>query len=730
MPIFTKKKEGRNLEKTKGHGFIRKNKAGKVVCGIALGTALVLGANVASADEVKSDNTPTIEVKTPTTEKQEEIPTSVQNATQEQVVEAVDKAQDTLKSHVETAKEAGVIVKEGETKEVTINNEDASQKGSEILADLNKQDKAVQEATEKQKANQKAYEDTSKEHKEAVEKGQGSLSNSAKELDKVVAEAKKSGVTVKETSTTTSPKYKEVKGLEGEELRKANAENLGLYNKAVTEGVAEQDKSKADLRRAVDTYNADKKAYNDTKSSRDLAVSKGQAELQKSTKAVDEQVALAKKHSLEVKENTVNNTPKFKDIKGLKGDALRNAVAENVKLYNEAVTNSTTNMDRVASETKKKIDAYTTAEANYKKGLATNTGLKWQNGVTLSGSNGAVKQTGNEDVFDDGDHTLRLAGTYATQSLALNQNTDANFDNIFKINGSGTIHVKNTTNGDVDITFSEINSPYSTGTYVAVWGDNNGGIAWSVFSLYSGSASSSGGGEAGSGGSGAGIYGRILNYVYSYKATVKTSNGVSVVTFNDIDNKQAVAMTGLDGAKVETGKNIQASGNTYSAGAGDVSQGSSGILDSNGVRWTFDQAKKQNFAFVHTVEGNNTSIVGGIFGSASQVAKAPTKPLLSVTKETVNVPDAPTGPSTPTASVKKVNVTVPDAPEAPKPVEVEVQYYKLSTTPEAPKPETPKPQEPKKVLPQTGETASMALMLAGASVGLLGLGLAKRKEQQ
>ena len=136
---------------------------------------------------------------------------------------------------------------------------------------------------------------------------------------------------------------------------------------------------------------------------------------------------------------------------------------------------------------------------------------------------------------------------------------------------------------------------------------------------------------------------------------------------------------------------------------------------------------------MHTVEGNNTSIVGGIFGSASQVAKAPTKPLLSVTKETVNVPDAPTEPNAPTASVKKVNVTVPEAPEAPKPVEVEVQYYKLSTTPEKPvepKPQTPKPQEPKNVLPQTGETASVALMLGGLSVGLLGLGLAKRKEQQ
>lgn len=131
---------------------------------------------------------------------------------------------------------------------------------------------------------------------------------------------------------------------------------------------------------------------------------------------------------------------------------------------------------------------------------------------------------------------------------------------------------------------------------------------------------------------------------------------------------------------------------------------------------------------MHTVEGNNTSIVGGIFGSASQVAINPPKPLLSVTKETVNVLDAPTEPNTLKVLVKMVNVTVPEAPEAPKPVEVEVQYYKLSTTPE--KPVEPKPQEPKKVLPHAGETASMALMLGGISVGLLGLGFAKRKEQQ
>lgn len=702
----------------------------KVALVTAVGIATLVGANVASADEVQTDNVLKTEVSTQPTKIETGISTSVsEGATQEQVAQGIDKAQDTLKSNVKTAKEVGVVVKEGETKEVTINNDNAHQKGEEILTDLAKQEKTLKEATEKQVTNQKAYENSTKEYKETVSKGQDKLQKSAKEVDEVVNEAKKSGVTVKESSTTTSPKYKEVKGLEGEELRKANAENLGLYNKAVTEGVAEQDKSKADLKRAVDTYNADKKAYNDTKSERDLAVSKGQAEIQKSTKSVDEQVALAKKNSLAIVENTTNRKPQYKDVSNLKGDALRKAIKENIKLYNEAVKSATANMDQSSSEANKKINDYLTADAKYKKGIATNTGLKWQNGVTLSGSNGAEKMTGNENVIDEGDHTLRLAGTYATQSLALNQNTDANFDNIFKINGKGTIHVKNTTNGDVDITFSEINSPYNTGTYVAVWGDNNGGIAWSVFALYNGSASSSGGGEAGGNGSGAGIAGRILNYVYSYKAEVATRNGVTVVTFNDIDNTQTVVVVGLDGSKVETGKNITAKGNSYSAGAGDVSQGSSGILDSNGVRWTFEEAKKQNFSFVHSVVGNNTSIVGGIFGSASQIAQAPQKPLLSVKKETVEMPEAPKDVASPSYTVKKVNVDVPQQPEAPKPVETEVHYYKVTTTPE--QPEAPKPQTPQgKVLPHTGTKASTALMLAGLSLVGIGMSVALRKKEE
>lgn len=702
----------------------------KVALVTAVGIATLVGANVVSADEVQADNTLKTEVSTQPTKIETGISTSVsEGATQEQVAQEVDKAQDTLKSNVKTAKEVGVVVKEGETKEVTINNDNAHQKGSEILTDLAEQEKTLKKATEKQITNQKAYENSTKDYKETVSKGQDKLQKSAKGVDEVVNEAKKIGINVKEVSSTTSPKYEALQGLEGEELLKANADNLSLYDKAVEEGVKVQDQSKTELKQVIDTYNADKKAYSDSKAERDLAVSKGQAEIQKSTKSVDEQVALAKKNSLAIAENTTNRKPQYKDVSNLKGDALRKAIKENIKLYNEAVKSATANMDQSSSEANKKINEFLTADAKYKKGIATNTGLKWQNDVTLSGSNGAEKMTGNENVIDEGDHTLRLAGTYATQSLALNQNTDANFDNIFKINGKGTIHVKNTTNGDVDITFSEINSPYNTGTYVAVWGDNNGGIAWSVFALYNGSASSSGGGEAGSNGSGAGLAGRILNYVYSYKAEVATTNGVSVVTFNDIDNTQTVVVTGLDGSKVETGKNITAKGNSYSAGAGDVSQGSSGILDSNGVRWTFEEAKKQNFSFVHSVVGNNTSIVGGIFGSASQIAQAPQKPLLSVKKETVEMPETPKDVVSPSYTIKKVNVDVPQQPETPKPVETEVHYYKVTTTPE--QPEAPKPQTPQgKILPHTGTKASTALILAGLSLAGIGISVVSRKKEE
>lgn len=492
------------------------------------------------------------------------VPTSVPTGTTQPTAEkTINGAQDTVKGDVTSSTDAGVVVKEDATQDVTLNESNVVSETNKVLTDLNKQDQAVKDATATQEANTKAY-------------------------------------TVSKTA-------------------------------------------------------------------RDTAVSQGQSDLSQSTTTVKNQIAIAEKNKIDVATSTTNLTPHYISTAGLTGQALTDAMTKNIALYNKAIKDGIAMMDASSAQMKKQITDYLNAMAKYQAGVSTNTGLQWQKGVMLEAGDGATKQTGTENVVDFGDGTIKTAGIYATQGQNLDQNTDANFDNIFKINGTGSIWVRNTTNGDVKLTFSEINSPYNTGTYVDIWGDDKGGIAWSVFALYNGGANG-GVGEDGSP-NGSGIAGRILNYVYSYKATAETTKGVSVVTFNDIDNKQTVKMSGLDGAKVTKGKNITQTGNDFVAGAGDVSQGSVGNLGSNGVKWNFSSAEKRNFTFVHSTDGKNTSIVGGIFGSAS---------------------DVPAKPVAPKLTAKLAVLTVPVAPEAPKPVEVTVHYYNIKTTPvDTPKPKTP-----------------------------------------
>lgn len=705
-------------------------------------TAIVMGAvGSVSADEVTTPVTqPATEVVAPTPEATlaekpaitSDIRTAVPaNTTQEQAVTAVDEAQATLKDNVKTAIETGVVVNEGETQEVVINDANASEKTSEVLTDLNEQDKKVKEATAKQADNLKAYEETTTAHKEAVTEGQANLATSTSEVDKLLEQAKKAGLLVTETTTDMTPEYADTKGLTGDDLRQAMADNLTLYKEAINAGIAIQGKSVEDLKRALALYSNNQKAYTESKTARDLAVSEGQATLQKSTAALNEQIDIVKKNDLTVNESTTNNTPAYKDTKGLTGEALKVAMAENIKLYNDAVKASAGLMDQSTAQMKKQIDTYILALADYKKDIGTNTGLKWQNGVTVSAGAGAQKMTGAEKVVNFADGTLKSAAMYATQSNALNQNTDANFNNIFKINGSGTIYVKNTTNGDVTLTFSEINSPGNTGTYVAVWGADNGGIAWSVFATYTGGATG-GVGEAAGGGSGVG--GAILNYVYSYKVKAVTANDVSVVTFNDLDVEQSIKVSGLDGATIEKGKNISGSGTNFTGTPGEESQASAGVLDSNGVGWTFETAKKQDFTFVHSVPTKNSSIVGGIFGVASEKPKEPKKPTLEAKKATVDAPATPEAPKAPSVAVNKVTVEAPDAPEAPKPIEVDVHYYKMTKTPapEKPQPQTPVQGASVATLPETGEAdnvSTIATALGLMTIGFVGFGLKKKKEE-
>ncbi|MDT2732517.1 signal peptide protein [Streptococcus parauberis] len=526
--------------------------------------------------------------------------------------------------------------------------------------------------------------------------------NSAQDtLKDNVASAEKSGVEVTTGETT------DVTLNDGNVVDKSNEVLTDLSNqdKAVAEAKAKQE--------------ANQKAYTDAKTSRDTAVSEGQSDLSHSEQGVDDQVAVAKKNGIEVTTDTKDLTPKYVDTKGLTGSDLTTAMAKNIALYNQAVKEGVGIMDTSTAQMKKQIADYLLALSNYQKGIASNTGLQWQNGVVLIGLPGATHMSGTENVVDFGDGTIKTASMYATQSNNLDQNTDANFDSIFKIDGTGSILVKNTTNGDVKLTFSEINSPYNTGTYVAIWGDDKGGIAWSVFALYNGSGQ--GGAGEGAGGN-ASTSGRILNYVKSYKATAETTKGVSVVTFNDIDNQQTVKMSGLNGAKITTGKNISQTGNDFVAGSGDVSQGSAGELGSNGIKWNFSSADTREFSFTHSTAGKNTSIVGGIFGSASNVPQKPVAPKLTAHKATVTAPIAPTAPAN---------------------EKVSVHYYKVVTTPTPVKPtgykpSTPTPQTPVAQssvgLPTTGDKAegSVIQMVIGAlMVSFVGFTALKgRKEEK
>lgn len=334
-------------------------------------------------------------------------------------------------------------------------------------------------------------------------------------------------------------------------------------------------------------------------------------------------------------------TPEYLSLKGLTGQALRDAIHQNQLAYSAAVSQAIANQDKLAASLRQQLETYRQALSDYESGeSAKKSGIQWTNKTTVVAET-AQKMTGNENVVDFASGSLKDAARYAIQSNALNQNTDAEFNNIFKINGSGSVMVRNTSNGDVRLTFSNIQAPSNTGTYVAIWGKNNGAIAWGVFATYSGAGSSGNTGEGGNTSGGWSGTGRILDFVRSYDFKVETTGEVATFTFNDIDNDQLLSnLGGMESAKnVETGKNVNSTNVGYSAGSGDVSQSSGNILDSNSVRWSWNQSAKRSFVGSHSTSGNNSSIVAGIFGEDSLIAIQPEKIQLAFEKGVVTPPE-------------------------------------------------------------------------------------------
>ncbi|KTF20944.1 LPXTG cell wall anchor domain-containing protein [Streptococcus gordonii] len=506
-------------------------------------------------------------------------------------------------------------------------------------------------------------------------------------LDSAVEKAKSVGINVTE---------KEKVGYDTEAEAK---EDEAKQTKDIDEKIAEKEQNIKEIKEA-ETQNS--KINADNKSAMDKAGLKHTGDYPKDKKTVDGYNAQA------MKENEANEA-KFKK------DKLE---AEKIKAKDKAI------MEKVGlkftgnyAQDQKAVDEWNKANAG-KVIKSIQTGLTATANTTFEVISGGSKAVAP-------DYTANVI-----QGYARNTNLDANFNNVFLLDDkSGTIKikVKNTTNGDVTLTFSDITPSAESGfvrSYVALWAGEDGGIGYGVFiSAGAGEANGGGGVDGQSGGGASGAY-RNDRQGWVKKVTVGVltdSDNVSEVTVNDVDSNQVIDVSNLDGAKVTTGANISQSGNSFTANDSAQSQSTAGVLDSNGIGWSFAKGQKINFTFIHSNTSDTSfSIVGGVFGRASQ--KEVKQEPISIEKY-----NDPKYTSKPMVSIKPY-VAVP------KEKQVEVEYHKAYVKEKPVTPETPKtpekPKEHKPELPNTG-TAESSLGFAGV-VGVMAtmVGVAgfKRKE--
>lgn len=435
----------------------------------------------------------------------------------------------------------------------------------------------------------------------------------------------------------------------------------------------------------------------DNKSAMEKAGLKHTGDYPKDKKTVDGYNAQAKK------ENTVNEA-KFKKEK---------LEAERIKAKDKAIMEAKgLKFTGNYAQDQKTVDAWNKANAG-KVIKSIQTGLTATANTTFEVISGGSKAVAP-------DYTANVI-----QGYARNTNLDASFDNVFLLDDkSGTIKikVKNTTNGDVTLTFSNITPSAESGfirSYVALWAGEDGGIGYGVFISAGAGEANGGGGVDGQGGGGAsGAYRNDRQgWVKMVTVGVLTdSDNVSEVTVNDVDSNQVIDVSSLDGAKVTTGKNITQSGNSFTANDEAESQSTAGVLDSNGIGWSFAKGQKINFTFIHSNTSDTSySIVGGVFGRASQK---------EVKQEPISIEKYNDPKYTPKPYVQ-IKPYVP----VPQEKQVEVEYHKAYVKEVPVTPESPKPQEPSKPsLPNTGTASSMLGFVGTGILSMLGLVGMKRKK--
>ena len=422
--------------------------------------------------------------------------------------------------------------------------------------------------------------------------------------------------------------------------------------------------------------------------------------------------------------------------------ALNTANAEENKAKMEKVgltyTGDFNKDEETVNEYNKTVKAkYEQAKADYEKVLESNKEIMEKHGLTYTGDydkdKASVDAWNKENAGEKGESGLTATSStifeavsgatkvnapkiarWSIQGYNGETNTDANFDNVFLFDdksGTAEIKVKGTSHGDVTLRFSGITPAGESGfvrSYVALWSAEDGGIGYGVFlSAGAGEANGGGGVDGQGGGSATGDYlSDRQGWIKNVKVEVITeAEDVTDVTINDIDNMQYVTVdNGLDGASLSMGTNMSKNGNVFTANDNDKSDSTSGVLDSNGLGWTFAKGQKIQFSFDHTnTRDDSFSIVGGLFGRASQKKVAP----IEIVK----------------AEEPKVEyLKLEPAKDLPQYQEISVSYHKTTVKEE--------PVIPSSVLPNTGaETGLLSQILGGLSLALGGLVLKGKKKK-
>ena len=414
------------------------------------------------------------------------------------------------------------------------------------------------------------------------------------ELDKAVQKAKDAGVKVTENPQVAHNTLAEAKADEKAQVKKietAKAEkvtNTEEVNKAKATNAKINAENKAEMEKYGLTYTGD--------SNKDA---KTVAEYTSKTLADNKKKEEAYKKALASAEKVNASNKAIMEAKGLKYTG-------------------------VWEQDKKAVDEWNKKNAN----ITSETGITATSSTTFEAVSGATKIPAPA-------RTQKVI-----QGLDFSTNLDAKFDNVFKFDyktGTATIKVKNTSHGDVTLSFDKVTpSPDSafTASYVALWYGEDGGIGYGIFTGAGAGTSDGGGvdGQSGSFGNGA-YYDERNGWVKKVTVGVITdANDVSELTINDVDSNQVVEASTISGAKITTGKNITQSGNTFTANDSAQSQSTAGVLDSNGIGWSLEKGQKINFTFDHiNTSDESLSIVGGLFGRASQKKVKP----ISIEKATV-----------------------------------------------------------------------------------------------